>query len=86
MFAVFYRDLKSTANIYSIDKYKDLQNRQSWLIVTTKEWLVLKADDTGRVICQEITTPTQVLENDNVSCKCFNMTSNGKAYYIWVIA
>ena len=45
MFAAFYRDLKSTANIYSIDKYKDEHNRQSWLIVTTKEILVLRADD-----------------------------------------
>jgi hypothetical protein len=45
MLAAFYKSFVSTANIYSLSKFKNSNDRDSWLIVTTKEILVLYAND-----------------------------------------
>jgi hypothetical protein len=45
MFATFYKSFKSPANIYSIDKYKDDQDKTCWLIATMKELYTLKSGD-----------------------------------------
>ena len=47
MFSAFYRTFKSSANIYSVDRYKDSRDRDSWLIVTAKEIYTLKGDESG---------------------------------------
>lgn len=47
MFHCFYKSFISTANIYSLSKYKNEENKDSWLIVTTKEIITLNADSNG---------------------------------------
>lgn len=49
MFSAFYKSFISTASIYSLSKFKNQQNKIAWLIVTTKEIIVLYAEN-GNVI------------------------------------
>ena len=87
MFATFYKSFKSPANIYSIDKYKDENEKTCWLIVTMKELYTLKrGDEEGlEVECKMIDDPYRAsgklplilicIDSDNVSCKTFNLRS-----------
>lgn len=56
MFSVFYKSFKTPANIYSIDRYKDINDIDNWLIVTTKEIYILKGNDKDHVQCTQVET------------------------------
>lgn len=61
MYATYYKSFKSPANIYSIDKYKENDNRICWLIVTMKELYTLRGNpvNNGQVECHMIQDPNR---------------------------
>jgi hypothetical protein len=89
MFSVFYKSLKSPANIYSIDKFKVDGDKVCWLVVTMKELYLLRGTSNqngeDKVTCTLLNDPNrrsgktwlskEYLDLDNVSCKTFNLKS-----------
>jgi hypothetical protein len=51
---IYFKGFISTANIYSLSKFKDLEYRDTWLVVTAKEIIVFKSDDDGNIIFNKV--------------------------------